>query len=141
MLRHDHISVNAESETAPHTLQREFEDSLGGAGGKQRSPVITGEGDKVAVPGFLKSFQSPWHEARLRPRKVPTQPKTGLDGAPSENQSQIGKRKTDNWDPSLMTLGARVFAPIPTPNGASGAPFKPSFGLSGAFDFSRPISP
>jgi|SRR5450631_3624111 len=79
MLRHDYIPVHAKSETAPHTLEGEFEDSLGGVGHEQRSPMITGECDEVAAPGFLKSLQSPRHEARLRPGKVPTQAKTRLE--------------------------------------------------------------
>ncbi len=56
MLGHDHISVNAKSETAPHTFEGELEDSLGGVGGEQRSPMITGECDEVAVTCFLESF-------------------------------------------------------------------------------------
>jgi len=94
MLRHDHKSVNTKSETAPHTLQRELEDSLGGVSREQRPPVITGERDEVAVPGFVESFQSPRHEARLRPTKVPTQAKSRLEwGTVGE---QVSDRETEN---------------------------------------------
>jgi hypothetical protein len=94
MLRHDHIAVNAKSETAPHALQRELEDSLGGVSREQRSPMVTGECYEVAVPGFLKSFQSPRHEARLRPTKVPTQAKSRLEwGTVMELMSD---RETEN---------------------------------------------
>jgi len=94
MLGHNDISVNAESETAPHTLQREFEDSLGGVSREQRSPMVTGECYEVAVPRFLKSFQCPRHEARLRSTKVPTQAKSRLEwGTVGE---QVSDRETEN---------------------------------------------
>jgi hypothetical protein len=94
MLRHDYIPVDTKVETAPHTLQRELEDSLGAVGREQRSPMITGECDEVAVPGFLESFQSPRHEARLRPTKVPTQAKSRLEwGTVGE---QVSDRETEN---------------------------------------------
>ena len=89
MLGHHHIAVNTKSETVPHTLQRELENSLCGVGPKQRPPMVTGECDEVAVPGFLKSFQSPRHEARLRPTKVPTQAKTRLEWG------TVGERVSD----------------------------------------------
>src|ERR1019366_1481024 len=59
--------------------------------------------------------------------KSPLKPKEALSRPPPKNRYQIGKRRTDNRGPSLM---------IPHPHyitsWVGGAPFKPSFGLSGA---------
>src|ERR1017187_8599439 len=94
MLRHDHIGVNLESETAAHTLQRSLKGSFCGVGGEQLLPVITGKCDEMTVAGFLKSFQSPRHEARLCVGEAPLKPKEGLNGAPSRTKYQIGKPET-----------------------------------------------
>jgi hypothetical protein len=94
MLRHDHVCVNAESETAPHTLQRSLKDSFCGVDCQQLLPVITGEGNKVAVPGFLKSLQSPWHEVRLGAGEGPTQAKRRLEwGTVRELDVRLGNRE------------------------------------------------
>lgn len=104
MLWHDHIRVDAKSEAAPHALQREFEDSFGRGGGEQRPPVITGECNEVAVPGFLKPFQSRRHGDRLRARTVPTQAKTWLEwgtvrerGIGSGNEEGAGSSYREPW--------------------------------------------
>ncbi len=43
--------------------------------------MITTECDEVSLPGLVKSFQSPGHDARVRQANCPTQAKTGLEWA------------------------------------------------------------
>ena len=64
---------------------------MAGGGREQWPPMVTGEGDEVAVPGFLKSLQSPWHGSRLWVREGPTQAKTRLEWGTVENNYQNGK--------------------------------------------------
>ncbi len=84
VLRHHYISVDAKGETAPYALQRGLENSPRRGRSEQGLTAVTGERYKVGLSGFVKSFQSPRHEASLAARTAPLKPKKGLNGPPAQ---------------------------------------------------------
>ena len=81
VIRHHHVPIDAKTETASDALQRVLERSLRTGGDERGTAMITTECDEVSLPGLVKSFQSPGHDARVRQANCPTQAKTGLEWA------------------------------------------------------------
>jgi hypothetical protein len=63
VLRHDHIPVDAEFETAAHTFQPGLTIRLGFGSREQGTAMLAAERHEVSLPGRLESFQSPGHKA------------------------------------------------------------------------------
>ena len=84
LLRHDHIPVDAEFETAAHTFQPGLKYLLGYGSREPGTAMLAEERHEVSLPGRLESFQSPGHKTSLRLRKSPLKPKNGLSAPPAD---------------------------------------------------------
>jgi len=82
VLRHHHISIDAEAEAAAHALERGLKDSSARVGRKQRMAVITTEGYEMALPGVVMTRKAPRHELSVRPPTSPLKAKEALSGPP-----------------------------------------------------------
>ena len=65
MLRHHHITVNTEIEGGSDTLERCLERLPAIVRREEWTARVTRERDEVVLSGFVKSFQTGWHGARL----------------------------------------------------------------------------
>jgi len=79
VLRHHHISIDAEAEAAAHALERDLKDSSARVERKQRMAVITTEGYEMALPGVLITRKAPRHELMRKVSDFPTQGKRSLE--------------------------------------------------------------
>jgi len=101
---HDHITVDAKFETEAHPLQRGLK-NLPGDGCRERgTTMVTAEGHEVSLPGRVKSFQSPRHEASLRRRSAPLEPKNGLNRPPNPVFPNSGKTLSSPLNPTIPRI-------------------------------------
>jgi hypothetical protein len=68
VLRHHHIPVDAQTEAASDALQRGLEGSIGDVRSEQWTTLVAAERNKVGLSRFVKTFQTPRHEASLPSR-------------------------------------------------------------------------
>jgi len=61
MLRHDHVSIDAQGETAAGAFQNFHKQVVDRRRSEIRSPPIAGEGHEVRLPGLLKALEAVRH--------------------------------------------------------------------------------
>lgn len=65
VLGHDHVSVDAETVVAAHSLEGAHESVAGGVVIEIGLSAVAAEGQEVNLAGLLKAFQSPRHWATV----------------------------------------------------------------------------
>jgi len=65
VLRHDDVSVDAQSKAVSDALEGNFKDSLCGSIAERLTATVAGECYKVSLPGLLESLESRWHEVGM----------------------------------------------------------------------------
>ena len=73
VLRHHHITVNAEIEAGSDTLECYLKRLLAVVRREERAAMVTRERNEVALSGFVKPSQADWHAPRLFSRPQSSQ--------------------------------------------------------------------
>lgn len=109
MLRHHHISINAERKAA--ALERALKDSSAGVGRKEGTAVITTEGYEMALPGVVITRETPRHEPSVRPRTSPLKAKEALNGPPVSEWNWKWRSKLSTLDKTRVEWAPRHHVP------------------------------